>query len=67
MLKGPPFQHCVMRQKLAVELLNNLTKDIAKLDAQMGKSAKSTNQRRSGARQATQIGGAVISGIFPTA
>ena len=48
--------------KIGGRAFKQLTKDIAKLDAQMGKSAKSTNQRRSGARQATQIGGAVISG-----
>lgn len=38
-----------------------LTDDIKKLDAQMGKTA-STTGRRGGARQATQIAGAVISG-----
>ena len=40
---------------------NRLTEDIKKLDAQMGKSGKST-AGRAGARQATQIAGAVISG-----
>lgn len=48
--------------KIGGRAFNQLTKDIAKLDAQMGKSAKSTNDRRGGARQATQIAGAVISG-----
>lgn len=38
-----------------------LTEDIKKLDAQMGKTAK-TSAKRGGARQATQIAGAVISG-----
>lgn len=40
---------------------NRLTEDIKKLDAQMGKSGKTT-AGRAGARQATQIAGAVISG-----
>ena len=48
--------------KIGGRAFNQLTKDIAKLDAQMGKSAKSANQRRGGARQATQVAGAVISG-----
>ena len=48
--------------KIGGRAFNQLTKDIAKLDAQMGKSAKSANARRGGARQATQVAGAVISG-----
>jgi tape measure domain-containing protein len=47
--------------KIGGRAFNQLTKDIAKLDAQMGKSGKTT-QGRGGARQATQIAGAVISG-----
>lgn len=39
-----------------------LTADIKKLDAQMGKSAKSSAQRGMGARRATQTAGAIISG-----
>lgn len=48
--------------KIGGRAFNQLTKDIAKLDAQMGKSAKSASQRKGGARQATQVAGAVISG-----
>ena len=47
--------------KIGGRAFNQLTKDIAKLDAQMGKTSKAT-QSRGGARQATQIAGAVISG-----
>ena len=48
--------------KIGGRAFNQLTKDIAKLDAQMGKAGKTTQGRRGGARQATQIAGAVISG-----
>jgi len=48
--------------KIGGRAFNQLTKDIAKLDAQMGKSGKTTQGRSGGARQATQIAGAVISG-----
>ena len=47
--------------KIGGRAFNQLTKDIAKLDGQLGKTAKTT-QSRGGARQATQIAGAVISG-----
>ena len=47
--------------KIGGRAFNQLTKDIAKLDAQVGKTSKAT-QSRGGARQATQIAGAVISG-----
>ena len=48
--------------RIGSRAFNQLTKDIAKLDAQMGKAGKTTQGRRGGARQATQIAGAVISG-----
>ena len=48
--------------RIGGKAFNRLTEDIKKLDAQMGKSANATNARRGGARQATQIAGAVISG-----
>ena len=48
--------------KIGGRAFNQLTKDIAKLDAQMGKAGKTTQGRRGGARQATQVAGAVISG-----
>jgi len=48
--------------KIGGRAFKQLTQDIAKLDAQMGKSAKTTQGRPGGARQATQIAGAVISG-----
>lgn len=47
--------------KIGSRTFNQLTKDIAKLDGQLGKTAKTT-QSRGGARQATQTAGAVISG-----
>ena len=48
--------------KIGGRAFKQLTQDIAKLDAQMGKAGKTTQGRRGGARQATQIAGAVISG-----
>jgi len=48
--------------KIGSRAFNQLTKDIAKLDTQMGKSGKTAQGRSGGARQATQIAGAVISG-----
>tara|TARA_R100000773_G_scaffold18049_1_gene16350 strand:- start:806 stop:3856 length:3051 start_codon:yes stop_codon:yes gene_type:complete len=47
--------------KIGGQAFKQLTADIKKLDAQMAKSGKTT-QGRGGARQATQIAGAVISG-----
>ena len=48
--------------RIGGKAFNRLTEDIKKLDAQMGKAGKTTQGRRGGARQATQIAGAVISG-----
>ena len=52
-----------LRDEAAIggKTFKELTADIKKLDAQMAKSGKTT-QGRGGARQATQIAGAVVSG-----
>ena len=47
--------------RVGSDTFKKLTEDIKKLDAQMGKTAKTT-AGRGGARQATQIAGAVVSG-----
>ena len=48
--------------KIGSRAFNQLTKDIAKLDGQMGKAQGRGGQRGMGARRATQAAGAVISG-----
>ena len=48
--------------KIGSRAFNQLTKDIAKLDGQLGKAQGRSGQRGMGARRATQAAGAVISG-----
>lgn len=48
--------------KIGSRAFNQLTKDIAKLDGQLGKAQGRGGQRGMGARRATQAAGAVISG-----